>query len=405
MVSSAEESRIKNYFKNILNAWHGIPRRFAPRDDILFIMPIILVLNLGSTSFKYELFDLESLESLSQGNHTINLSITDYGLRITNLQNEVDKIFREVLRAVGNVAEIKFVGHRFVHGGEKFFQTQKINASDLYELEKLSHLAPLHNPFNLAGIKSSLKYLSEAENYVVFDTAFFKDLPESAKIYPIPYKYYEAGIYKFGFHGISHKFAVDEAAKKIKKDFDKSNFITVHLGGGSSLSAIENGKPIDTSMGMTPMEGLMMMTRSGNVDPGIITRIIADLARISPDKEIQDLIKEVENILNYESGIKGIAGIGDYLELLQAYEKKEKRAVLALEMFIKRIKKYIGAYLALLGRVDAIVFTGKIGAGNPLTRKMICDKMKILEGIKIFVVEPHEELAIAREVKRVINFQ
>ena len=345
-------------------------------------MKNILILNLGSTSFKYELFDSENLESLSQGDYEIQPAVLD------DFQGEADKIFREVLRELGNVAEIKIVGHRFVHGGDNFAETQKIETNDLRELEKINHLAPLHNPVNLAGIKSVFKYLPEAENYAVFDTAFFKNLPLSAKIYSLPYKYYEQGIHKFGFHGISHKFAAEEAAKKIKKKFEEIKIITVHLGGGCSVTAIDKGKPIDTSMGYTPLEGLMMQTRSGDIDPGIIFNLISDLG-----------IEEVKNMLNYESGIKGISGFGDYLELLAAVERKEGRAVLAFEMFTNRVKKYIGAYAALLGEIDALVFTGKIGAGNPLTRKKICDKMNLLNGVKIIVVEPHEESAIAKEIK------
>lgn len=382
-------------------------------------MSNILVLNLGSTSFKYELFDLKNLESLNKGECEINYqsvrvsecqSVRAAGLRDI-FQEEVDKIFREILREIGNVAEIKIVGHRFVHGGEKFSATQKISNSDLHELEKLNHLAPLHNPANLAGLKSVLKYLAEAENYAVFDTAFFKDLPECAKIYPIPYEYYEKlGIYKFGFHGISHKFAAETAAKKIGKKFEQAKIITVHLGGGCSLAAFDQGKPIDTSMGYTPMEGLMMLTRSGDIDPGVImemicrdsSRAVQEGDRSRPVPTECDIAEKINHVLNYESGIKGISGYDDFLELLAAVEKKEERAVLAFEIFTNRVKKYIGAYAALLGEVDTVAFTGKIGAGNPLTRKKICDKMKILNGVKIVVVEPDEELAIAREIKRII---
>ncbi|HPA25552.1 MAG TPA: acetate/propionate family kinase [bacterium] len=355
----------------------------------------ILVLNLGSTSFKYELFDSDGLESLKSGNFKIQSILPN------DFQEAVDKIFREILREVGDIPAIKFVAHRFVHGGDQYFAPQRIKEKDLYELEQLNHLAPLHNPANIAGIKTCLKYLPEAENYAVFDTAFFKDLPLSAKIYPLPYKYYESGIHKFGFHGISHKFAGEEAARKIKKDFQTCNLITIHLGGGCSITAIKKGEPIDTSMGLTPMEGLMMQTRSGDIDPGIILQMLTDEIQINTDAQMA--IDKVKNILNNESGIKGISGYNDYLELLEAVERKETKAVLAFEMFTNRIKKYLGAYAALLDEVDAIVFTGKIGAGDPLTREKICAKMNLLKGIKIIVVEPHEELEIAREVKQILT--
>lgn len=346
----------------------------------------ILVLNLGSTSFKYELFDLDSLESLKSGNFKIQSIFPN------DFQESVDKIFREILRELGNVDQIKYVGHRFVHGGENFFETMKVDQKDLSDLDQLNNLAPLHNPANIAGIKAVLKYLSSAENYVVFDTGFYKNLPEVAKIYPLPYKYYEQGVHKFGFHGISHKFAALEAAKKIKKDFKDCNLITIHLGGGCSMTAIKKGLPVDTSMGLTPMEGLMMQTRSGNLDPGIILKLVEENGP-----------EETKRILNYESGLKGISGYNDYLELLNAADKKEPQAVLAFEMFVNSIKKYLGAYMAILNEVDAIVFTGKIGAGNSKTREAICVKMNLLKGIKIITVDPHEELEIAREISTIIN--
>lgn len=348
----------------------------------------ILVLNLGSSSFKFELFDSGNLAFLKAGEFEMPADVVDEN----NVQQEsVDKLFREMLRQIGDVSQIKAVGHRVVHGGDKYLATQEINVEEIYELEKLNDLAPLHNPYNLAGIKSSNKYIPEVSDYAVFDTAFFKDLPDSAKIYPIPYKYYEEeGIRKFGFHGISHKYAGEQAAKKLKIPFDKAKLITVHLGGGCSVCAIDKSKPVDISMGFTPLEGLMMMTRAGDIDAGVIFKLL--------ERSDNDL-DEIKDILNSESGIKGISGHDDYLELLKAVNFGDAKSKLALEMFINKVKKYIGAYLALLGEVDAVVFTGKIGYGKPVTRKKICDKMNILEEVPIIVIEPHEELAIAWEVK------
>jgi acetate kinase len=362
---------------------------------IVKFMQTILVLNLGSTSFKYELFSVDDLSSLNKGVFEISQNNDE------NLQDEIDKIFREILRQAGDVSEIVAIGHRVVHGGEKFFETKKIGENEIIELEKLNNLAPLHNPFNIAGIKSSIGYMPNTPNFAIFDTGFFKDLPEKSKIYPIPYKYYEMGIHKFGFHGISHKFAAEETAKKINKPFEKINIITIHLGGGCSVAAIHNGKPIDTTMGFTPLEGLMMQTRCGDIDPGVITQIFADILLMNPDITTIEAIKKINYILNYESGIKGICGENNYLELLKSatFDTKSR---LALDMFISKIKKYIGAYSALLGEVDAIALTGKIGAGNQETKRKVFDKMPLFKDIPIIIIEPHEELEIAREVLKVL---
>ena len=346
-------------------------------------MEKILVLNLGSTSFKYEVFNIDSLKSLQDGNFEIR---TD---ELHDVQSEVDRIFREVLREIGDVNSIKYIGHRYVHGDDEYFEPTKIDEEEILKLEKLNYLAPLHNPYNLAGVKSTLKYLPEVENYAVFDTAFFKDLPDDAKVYPIPYEYFENGIHKLGFHGISHKFVAEEACKKLKLDFSKAKLITIHLGGGCSVSAIDNGKPVETSMGFTPMDGLMMQTRSGDVDPGIVFEMI---------KKNDGDVERVKNILNKESGIKGISGCTDYLDLLNKVEQGDEKAKLAFEMFVHIVKKYIGAYMLILDEIDVIVFTGGIGAGSIKTRNEIVKKSKLLKNIKSIVIEPNEELAIAREV-------
>ena len=350
----------------------------------------ILIFNLGSTSFKFGLFDFENLTEINREEYKIN--------QTQNIQEEVDRLFRNVLREVGDITEIKAIGHRVVHGGDKYFEPVEITPEELQNISALNNLAPLHNPFNLAGINSAQKYLPGVPSFAVFDTAFFKDLPDYAKIYPIPYEYYEKNnIHKFGFHGISHKFVAMEACKKLKLDFQNSKLVTVHLGGGSSVTAMENGKPIDTSMGYTPLEGLMMQTRSGDIDPQIILELL-NLTDMPFDQQIE----KVKNILNKESGIKGITGYGNFLDILENVKAKDERAMLAFEMFTHRITKYIGAYLAALGSADAIVFTGRIGAGDPLTRKKITDKKDIFKNIKILTIEPNEELAIAQEIKELI---
>ncbi len=360
-------------------------------------MSTILILNIGSTSFKYEFFNTKNLDSLHKGEFKILEHKKD------DLEENIKHLFRNMVREIGNLDELVAIGHRVVHGGEKFKATRQITAQEIFELEQSNGLAPLHNPYNLAGIKAALEYFPAVANYAVFDTAFFSALPTAAKTYPIPYQYYEEfGIKKYGFHGISHRYALEETARLIKKPITEINVITVHLGGGCSVTAVRQGQPIDTSMGYTPLEGLMMQTRSGDLDPGVIMQILTNLS--VTHTTTPSLLEKLNQILNFESGLKGIAGKSDYLELLQAMEWGEEKAVLAFEMFTNRIKKYIGAYLFLLDRVDAITFTGKIGAGNPVTRKKICAKMNLLKNIPILSVETHEELAIAREVKTVLNF-
>jgi len=358
----------------------------------------ILVLNLGSTSFKFELFDERSLESLEKGEFEMP---ADSAGKDAVKQEEVDKTFREMLRKIGDVSLIKAVGHRIVHGGDKYLATTLIDTQEIFELENLNSLAPLHNPYNLAGIKASNKYIPDTPDYAVFDTTFFVNLPEFAKVYPIPYEYYtEKNIHKFGFHGISHKYAAEQAAKKLKMPLDKVNLLTVHLGGGASVTAIAKGSPIDTSMGLTPLEGLMMMTRSGDVGEGVMLEIFKDV--LAQETDPQKAIEKLRLVLNNESGIKGICDHDNYLDLLKAVDYGDSRSQLALDMFIHRIRKYIGAYMLTLGEVHALVFTGKIGAGKAVTRKKICDKIKLLANVEKIVVKPHEELAIASEIKNLL---
>lgn len=346
----------------------------------------ILVLNLGSTSFKFELFDSDNLESLQKGSFEIEQ------VEPSEIQEKVNTVFREVLRKIGEVNKIKAVGHRVVHGGEKYVDTLKINNHNILELEEINGLAPLHNPFNLAGIKSVQEYLPDVDNFAIFDTALYKNLPEVSKVYPIPYEYYEQGIRRFGFHGISHQYATQKAAEKLKKDLNKINLISVHLGGGCSVTAFKEGKVIETSMGFTPMQGLIMQTRSGDLDPGIIFELL------EREEDGNNKINKIKNILNKNSGIKGISGFDNYLDLLDAVKKGDEKAELAFKMFIASIQKYIGAYLAILGNVDIIVFTGKVGAGKIETYKEVM-KSKLFKNIKSIAIEPNEELAIVREVK------
>jgi len=337
----------------------------------------ILVLNSGSTSLKYKLFNLPGLDIVAAEN-------------LQNIANH-EEALKKALRKIGDLRDIQTIGHRVVHGGSFFSKPTKITPAVLKKIETLNSLAPLHNPANIAGIRACQKYLPEIPNIACFDTAFFSNLPDKTKIYPLPFSFYrEEKIQRFGFHGLSHQYAMAAAAKKLKKPLAEIKIITAHLGGGSSITAILDGKPIDTSMGFTPLEGLTMLTRAGDLDPGIILHL---LKTYSP--------AELDQILNHQSGILGLSGRNNYLRLLNAVAKKKPKASLAFDIFIYRIQKYIGAYFAILGGIDALVFTGQIGAGKPITRQTICAGLKkILTGVKIIVVKTDEEKIIAEEIKR-----
>ena len=343
---------------------------------------MILVLNCGSQSIKWKLFD-GSLKIKREGSVAI-LEKKDYEKVLIGELGKIKKY-------QGNVA---IVGHRIVHGGGKFKSPLVINGKNLNNLEKLNELAPFHNSLNVLGIKFSQSIFPKAKQIAVFDTDFFSSFSEKVYTYPLPeeiVKKYK--IKKFGFHGISHEYAVQEAAKIIGKPLKDLKIITCHLGGGASITAIENGKAIDTSMGFTPTDGLVMMTRTGNLDPGIILYL-------------NRKVKNLDYILNNESGIKGICGLSDMRDVLKAVKKgnastssaQVKKAKLALDIFVYAIKKYIGAYFAILGGCDVVVFTGSIGSGSVKIVNMICKNFSILKNTKVLSVKANEELAIAKKI-------
>ncbi|MFH1661535.1 MAG: acetate/propionate family kinase [Candidatus Falkowbacteria bacterium] len=346
---------------------------------------MILVINSGSTSLKYKLFNEEEKE-IKSGNFD-NVSDLDFALK-------------NILREIGDLRDIKAVGHRVVHGGDKFIEPTLVDDKILSELEKLNDLAPLHNPFNLAGIKSALGFLPDVPQVAVFDTAFFSNLPEVAQTYAIPQEIIEEyKIKKFGFHGTSYAYITSEACKILKKKINKINLIACHLGGGWSISAIKNGEAVDTSMGLTPLEGLIMMTRAGDLDPGIIFKLL----KITPGYITEEKVDALYNLLNKESGIKGISGINNFKDLLKNVSAGNKEAKLAFDMAIYRLVKYIGAYFAVLeGKVDAIIFTGGIGAGNSMTKNSVMGKLKFLGKTLVLSIKTNEELMIARYVKKII---
>ncbi|MCX6811825.1 MAG: acetate/propionate family kinase [Candidatus Berkelbacteria bacterium] len=361
----------------------------------------ILVLNSGSSSLKFKLFNDKLKELKSE-------KIDRIGAGGPEDHKEALKI---VIKRIGEEFKlIDAIGHRVVHGGDKYGEIELLKKETITGIEELSKFAPLHNPPALAIISSLKKYLRKNDlkikQYACFDTAFFKEMPIEAKYYPLPYEYYQKKkIKKYGFHGISHKFAAQEAAKELMKSIEEINLITIHLGAGSSITAIEKGKPIETSMGFTPNEGLMMMTRSGGIDPSVVLFMLKEM-NLSPDK--------IENILEKQSGLLGISGVSDDMKdiLFVAGIKVEdpdyvmpanikcdrehiKRSELAIEMFCRTVKKYIGGYMALLGGVDALVFTGEIGFGSSILRERIAKD----SDIKILAIKPNEELKIARLIQ------
>ncbi|MFA5355672.1 MAG: acetate/propionate family kinase [Candidatus Paceibacterota bacterium] len=335
---------------------------------------MILVLNCGSQSVKYKLFD-NKLKSVRTG----KFSVKDKSAYAGILDRELKKI-----------GEVEKVCHRVVHGGEKFRDPIIVDKKVLAELKKYNNLAPLHNPFNVLGIEMSLKVFPKAEQVAVFDTGFYKNIPEKAYQYALPEdlrnKY---GFRRYGFHGISHEYAAREAAKKIGKEFEDLRIISCHLGGGASITAIKEGRAVDTSMGFTPLEGLVMMTRSGNLDPGIILQLGKELS-----------FEKLGDILNKESGLKGICGESEMLDVLKRIKEGNKKAKLALDIFVYSIQKYIGSYFGILGSCDLLVFTGSIGSGSSKIRNMIINGLSILNGTKVLSVETDEELMIAKKSQK-----
>ena len=288
--------------------------------------------------------------------------------------------------------KIDVIGHRVVHGGGKFIKPIKITDENLAELEKFNHLAPLHNPFNILVIKTCQSIFKNIPQFAVFDTEFFSNLPEESYTCALPENIVkEFGFKKYGFQGISHEFVAKQAAVLAKKPFNKLNIITCHLGGGSSITAIKKGKVIDTSMGFTPLDGLVMMTRPGNIDAGIVLELVRNFS-----------LDKASEILNKDSGIKGICGEGDMLKVLEMVKNGDKKAKLALDIFVYSIKKYIGAYYAVLGGCDILVFTGSIGSGSAKIRNMICKDLKILSKTKVLAIETNEELEIASKILKIV---
>ncbi len=395
----------------------------------------ILVLNCGSSSLKYQLIDMETEGVLAKG---LCERIGIEGSRLKHQPTGKDAVIfddyqedhsvsvKMVLDALTNpehgvvkdMSEINAVGHRVVHGGEEFASSVIITPEVIKAVEKCSELAPLHNPANLIGIHACEKIMPGVPQVAVFDTAFHQTMPEKAYLYAIPYEYYEKyKIRRYGFHGTSHRFVSEEAAKMLNKPYDQVKTITCHLGNGGSVSAVKNGQSIDTTMGFTPLEGLVMGTRSGDIDPAVVT-FLMEKENLKPE--------DMDVILNKKSGVLGLSGVSsDFRDLESASEQGNERAKAALDVFAYKVAKSIGAYAAAMNGVDCIVFTAGLGENSGVTRQEICDYLGYLgvqidaaknalrgeameistpdSKVKVLVIPTNEELVIARDTKELLD--
>lgn len=393
----------------------------------------ILVLNAGSSSVKYSLFEMTTRQALIAGlierigendtRHRYQLNAAEQQSKVSassNHQQAIQELFA-ILADTGvlpDCIELCCIGHRVVHGGEHFQQPTLIDAKVMLQIQATIPLAPLHNPANLLGIQEAIRQMANIPQVAVFDTAFHQTLPDYAYRYALPQELYtQHSVRRYGFHGTSHRYVAGQAAVMLDKPLAELNLITLHLGNGASISAIQNGRSIDTSMGMTPLEGLMMGTRCGDIDPAIHFYLSNTL-----DMPMQ----AIENLLNKESGCKGVCGENDMRTIHQLADAGEQTAVLALEMYAYRIKKYIGAYFAVLNRVDAVVFTGGIGENDSGLREKCCRNLEVFgiaideaknlstarpcanisstqARVAVLVIATDEELEIAMQAQACIN--
>ena len=392
----------------------------------------ILVVNCGSSSLKYQLIDMETEEVMAKG-YLEKISLPDSFLthtakgekykiekKIANHEEGMQLVLEQLLHkdygVIADLKEIDAVGHRVVHGGEKFSSSVLITDEVIKAVEECIPLAPLHNPAGIIGIEACKKALPNVPMVGVFDTAFHQTMPEKAYIYPIPYKYYETyKIRKYGFHGTSHKFVSKRVAEIMGRDDLK--IVCCHLGQGASLCAVENGKSVDTTMGLTPLAGVPMGTRSGDIDPSIVT-FLMNKENLSTD--------EMDKILNKQSGKLGISGVSsDDRDIEAAANEGNATAKLALDNFVYQVVGNIGKYAAQMGGVDVITFAGGIGENSKLTRTQICEYLKFLgievneeanskrgeeieistpnSKVKVFVIPTNEELMIARETQELVK--
>ena len=394
----------------------------------------ILVLNSGSSSLKYQVIDMNTEKMLVKGNYERIGQVKSF---LTHKVNGVKRVFEHpaknheeaikfVLKrlmnpeygVISSLDELAGIGHRVVHGGERFSQSVLITNEVISEIEKCSHLAPLHNPAAILGIKACMKALPNMKMVAVFDTAFHQTLPKEHYIYPMPYEYYEKyGVRKYGFHGTSHMYVAYRVAELLNKPIEDLKIINCHLGQGASVCAIQNGKSVETSMGLTPMGGIPMGTRSGDLDPSIVTYLMKK-EHLNPD--------EMENILNKESGAYGISQISvDFRDIEAEAAAHNKQAILALANYNYQVACYILRCAIAMNGVDVITFTAGVGEKGPESREAICNQLKFIgvdldleknnvkgvereistsdSKVKVFIVPTNEELMIARETLDIIK--
>ncbi len=388
----------------------------------------VLVINAGSSSIKYQLYEMPEAEVLAKGvverigdqdarlihscnekDHSKNIAIPDHE---KGMELILSTLTDEQIGVIDDIAQINAVGHRVVHGGEEFTGSVLIDKKVIASINKYADLAPLHNPPNLTGIDASMKNLPGAKQVACFDTAFHASIPKVAYIYALPYQLYQKyGIRRYGFHGTSHRYVSEIAAEMMGKNTADINIITAHLGNGGSLTAVKAGKSIDTSMGLTPLEGIAMGTRCGDIDPAILFYLA------EKGYKTQDL----KDMCNKKSGLLGISNkSNDMRNLTQLAEQGDELSKLAIDVFAYRIRKYIGTYTAVLGTLDALVFTGGIGENSFIVRQKVCKDMNQIgididqatnakiraeqadiskkdSRVKVFVIPTDEELIIARD--------
>lgn len=394
----------------------------------------ILVINAGSSSLKYQFIDMENESLICKGvcerigtsgiiTHTAGNVKTSKETPMPTHKEAFDAVISALTegdgKVINSVKEISAVGHRIVQGGEKYQKSCIITDEVIDAIDALKSLAPLHNPANVLGIRACKAVLGDnVPQVAVFDTAFHHSMPAVAYMYAIPYRYYEKyGIRRYGFHGTSHRYVSGRCAELMGKNIENLRIVTCHLGNGCSISAVKNGQCIDTSMGFTPLDGMMMGTRCGSLDPSVVTFLI-EKESLTPD--------EADCILNKESGLLGVSGVSnDSRDVETAAKNGNKRAALAYEMQEYQIAKYIGSYAAAMGGIDAIVFTGGIGENNPGVREYVCNKLAFfgftLDGkknsargteteisapgskVRVFVIPTNEELVIARDTAALVE--
>ena len=397
---------------------------------------IILILNSGSSSVKYQLWDTENGGMKAKGlvsrigiegpmlEHYVGGKKYKFTPNETidhkkGIELALNALVDSEYGVLENIDSIDAVGHRVVHGGEAFAKSALIDDEVIKAIRDCIPLAPLHNPPNLIGIEACKEILKNVPQVAVFDTAFHQTMEPYAYIYAIPYEMYEKyRIRRYGFHGTSHYYVANRAAKMLGQPIEKLKIITAHLGNGASIAAVDGGKSVDTSMGFTPLEGLVMGTRCGDIDPAVVLFIIKQ-TELSP--------QETDNLLNKKSGLRGISGVSsDFRDILEAADSGNERAKLARDVYVYRIRKYIGAYIAAMGGADAVVFTAGAGENSPILRKMVLEKLKFfgleIDGekneaavgveadissesakIKTLVIPTNEELVIAQETERIVG--